>query len=77
MTKTILGNTKLNNTCSRILHGNSTIFKNIIILLMLIMSMMIILFEIISKRIKPGNWNMNLPEKKQDNTSLKPINKLA
>jgi hypothetical protein len=76
MIKTIFGNTILNNTCSKILHSNYTFFKQTLVLFMLVMSMIIILFEIILKKINPGNWNIKFPLKKQ-NPSLKPINKLA
>jgi hypothetical protein len=72
MIKTIFGNTLLNNTCSKILHGNYNIIKNSVILIMLIISMIIILFEITIKKFSTST----LPFRKQ-NTSLKPFNKLA
>jgi hypothetical protein len=72
MTKTILGNTILNNTCSRILHGNSVILKNSVILILLMFSMLIIIIELIIKKTKSKNWTMQLP-KGERNTLCKPV----
>ena len=76
MIKTIFGNSILNETCSRVLHGNSTILKHTIVLVMLVLSMLIILFELTLNKSNPKNWNIYIRLNKQKN-AINPINKLA